>query len=247
MIKLDRHQKPEYLSDDKVKELTDDFKLNKTTVWNNDHIKKPLLSSSYGKCAYCECSLTAESNYMEVEHFEDKKNNPDKVVLWENLLPSCKRCNGSKSTHDVLAKPIVNPYDEDPREHIALRLYRLRGKTEKGNRTIDITNLNHSERLVMSRFKIGEKIHELVETSWDRYFIYVVKKDTRSKNRVIGIVEGLLKECQPKADYAASTATILLTDSKFVDLIKSMKAEVIWTQKLERYFQSALPVVLDYA
>ena len=37
---------------------------------------------------------------MEVEHFEDKKNNPNKVIEWENFLPSCKRCNGSKFTQD---------------------------------------------------------------------------------------------------------------------------------------------------
>lgn len=45
----------------------------KKSVWNNEHIKSALLLSSHGKCAYCECSLTSESNYMEVEHFEDKK------------------------------------------------------------------------------------------------------------------------------------------------------------------------------
>lgn len=247
MIKLDRSQKPDFLTDDKVCELTEEFKLTQKNVWNNEHIKKALLLSSYGKCAYCECSLTAESNYMEVEHFEDKKNNPDKVVIWENLLPSCKKCNGSKSIHDVLAKPIVNPYEEDPKNHLALRLYRLRGKTEKGSRTIDITNLNHSERLVMSRFRIGEKVHQLVETSWERYNVYTEKKDTRSKNRVIGVVEGLLKECQPAADYAASTATMLLTDIKFTELIVFLKADSIWTQELEDYLQSALQIVLECA
>ena len=69
MIKLKREQKPEYLSDEKVHELTNEFKSSKKTVWNNDFIKVPLLNSSYGKCAYCECPLTTESNYMEVEHF----------------------------------------------------------------------------------------------------------------------------------------------------------------------------------
>jgi uncharacterized protein (TIGR02646 family) len=178
MISLQRAEKPAFLTVEKIQELTDEFKKTGKSVWNIDHIKTPLLSSSHGKCAYCECPLTTESNYMEVEHFEDKKNNPDKVVLWENLLPSCKKCNGSKSTHNVLVEPIVDPYTDNPKEHLALRLYRMRGKTDIGARTIDVTSLNNSSRLVFSRFQIGEKVSELVEMSQDRFRIYMEKKNT---------------------------------------------------------------------
>jgi len=244
MIKLQRSQPPAYLTPEKIIELTNDFKTKGKSVWNIGYIKAPLLLSSNGKCAYCECSIKSESNYMEVEHFEDKKNNPDKVVLWENLLPSCKKCNGSKSTHDVLLDPIVNPYTDNPREHLALRLYRLRGLTEKGKCTIEVANLNHSDRLVYSRFKIGEKLSELIDTSCERFESYTVKKDTRSKNRLTGIVEGVLIECQPTANYSASTATILLTDSRFIELIQNMKNESIWNETLEDYLQSALQLVL---
>ena len=245
MIKLQRAKPPSFLTVEKILELTNEFKDTGKSVWNSDHIKTPLLSSSHGKCAYCECSLKTESNYMEVEHFEDKKNNPGKVVLWENLLPSCKKCNSSKGNHDVLADPIVNPYEEDPREHLAMRLYRLRGKTVKGDSTIDITNLNHSDRLVFSRFRIGEKVSELIGTSWERFDSYRKKQDTRTRNRVTCVVEGLLKECQPTADYAASTATVLLTDKSFLKLIECMKTESIWNEELECCLQSALPIVLD--
>ncbi len=247
MIKLLRKETPLFLSDEKVDELTNIFKETGKSVWNNDHIKDPLLASSYGKCAYCESPLTTESNYMEVEHFEDKKNNPDKVVIWENLLPSCKKCNGAKGTHDVLTEPIINPYTDDPREHLALRLYRLKGKTEKGNCTIDVTNLNHSDRLVLSRFMIGEKVSELVETALERFELYRKNKVTRTRNRVIGVVDGLLRECQPNADYSASTATILLTDSRFLKLVECMKTESIWNEELEDHMQLALSIVLDCA
>jgi len=247
MIKLEREKKPDYLSDEKVAQLTNDFKTSKIAVWNNDHIKNPLLLSSHGKCAYCECPLTSESNYMEVEHFEDKKHNPDKVVLWDNLLPSCKKCNGSKGTHNVVDDPIINPYIENPKDHLLMRLYRFRGKTQKGKSTIEVANLNHSSRLVLSRFDIGEKIDELIDIGWERCNIYLEKKDTRSRNRLIKIVEGLLEESQPTSDYSASTATNLLSDSKFLELISVMKLENIWNEELESLMQKASALVLDCA
>jgi uncharacterized protein (TIGR02646 family) len=247
MIKLERESKPVFLTDDKVLELTDNFKSTKSSVWNNDHIKGPLLKSSHGKCAYCECPLTSESNYMEVEHFEDKKHNADKVVIWENLLPSCKKCNGSKGTHNVIDEPIINPYVDNPKDHLSMRLYRFRGKTEKGNYTIEVTNLNHSTRLVMSRFDIGEKIYELIDIAWDRYYIFIERKDTRSRNRLIKIVEGLLDECQPESDYSASTATNLLTDPKFLELVSVMKTGSIWGDELDNLMAEGSTLVLDCA
>jgi len=245
VIKLVRENRPDFLTDEKILELTTKFKSNKSSVWNNKHIKKPLLQSSHGKCAYCECPLTSDSNYMEVEHFEDKHHNEDKVVVWENLLPSCKKCNGSKGIHNVNDEPIINPYSDEPRDHLSMRLYRLRGKTAKGKSTIEVTNLNHSSRLVVSRFEIGEKVDELVDTACDRYHICIEKKDTRSRNRLFKIIEGLLEECQPESIYSASTATNLLTDTKFLELVSVMKAEAIWSDELERLIAKGYLLVLD--
>ncbi|MEO3988115.1 HNH endonuclease [Plesiomonas shigelloides] len=247
MIKLQRAVKPSYLTDEKVHELTNEFKLSGSSVWNHDKIKTPLLESSFNKCAYCQCPLSTESNYMEVEHFEDKKHNPDKVVDWDNLLPSCKKCNGSKGNHDVVSEPILNPYIDDPREHLYMRLYRFRGKTPKGTTTIDVTNLNHSTRLVFSRYEIGEKIDGLLETAWERFETFKANKTTVNRNKFVRIIEGLLIECQPYSDYSASTATNLFTDSKFVALVSEMKNESIWTQELDVLFKNASTLVLDCA
>jgi 5-methylcytosine-specific restriction endonuclease McrA len=245
MIKLEREGKPEYLSDNKVTELTNAFKVTKKSVWNNNHIKIPLLRSSHYKCAYCECPLASESNYMEVEHFEDKNHNPDKVVLWENLLPSCKRCNGAKGTHDVIDSPIINPYVENPKDHLSMRLYRFRAKTEIGQCTIEVTKLNQSDRSVFSRYEIGEKINEYIDTSWDRWDVYLERRDIRSKNKLMTMIEALLNECQPSSSYSASTATNLLTDSKFIELISLMREEEVLSEDLETLIRSASILVLD--
>lgn len=247
MIELERAVKPAYLTDKKTAELTAKFKTSRKSVWNHDQIKGPLLASSYGKCAYCECRLSKESNYMEVEHFEDKHHNPDKVVMWNNLLPSCKKCNGAKGTHDVTSEPIINPYDDDPREHLLWRLYRFRGKTPKGKNTIDVTDLNNSTRLVLSRFEIGEKISELIEMAWDRFSHYKVNPNTRAKNKLLGIVEGILTECQPNSSYSASTSTIVFTDDDFSKLVSALKQEALWTDDLERLYKLSESLVLECA
>jgi uncharacterized protein (TIGR02646 family) len=247
MIKLDRALKPSYLTDAKVVELTNEFKSSGKSVWNNHNIKTPLLNSSHGKCAYCECNLQKESNYMEVEHFEDKLHTPEKVVFWENLLPSCKKCNSAKGTHNVILEPIVNPYCEDPKEHFKLRFFRLRGKTNKGKNTIDVTDLNNSNRLVMSRFEIGEKISELLETALDRFESYQGNSNVRSRNKLIGVIEGILDECQPASSYAAFTSTILLTDEKFLWIVAEMKKINLWTNDLDILYLSAEELALECA
>ncbi len=244
MIKLDRFESPAYLSDEKQYELIEKYKTDGSSVWNVDAIKGPLLKSSFGKCAYCECDLTEESKYMEVEHFEDKKNNPNKVVVWVNLLPSCKKCNGSKGTHDVVKEPIVNPYDDDPTDHLSLRLFRMRGLTEKGENIIDVVGLNNSERLVLKRFEIGNKISECVEECWIRYDKFNKKPNTRSRNRLIFLVEGLFNECQPKSIYAATSATVALTDDKFTELISTMKNNELWPEYLEKLLVKTKSLVL---
>lgn len=47
MIPLQRAPKPDYLTDEKVQELTKQYQLDtKKTVWNRSEIKEPLLESS---------------------------------------------------------------------------------------------------------------------------------------------------------------------------------------------------------
>lgn len=246
MIKLIRLPKPTYLSATKVAELTQKYKDTGESVWNHDDIKTTLLTSSNNKCAYCECKLTEESTYMEVEHFEDKKNNENKVVEWDNLLPSCKRCNGAKGTHDVIAEPIVNPYIDDPKEHFYLRPYRLKHKTIEGKNSIDVNDLNNTERLVHKRFEIGTKLEETIENAEDRYQQYMEDKTTRRKNKFVSIMKSLLSECQPTSIYSATTATILHTNDLYQQLIENLKSEDLWDDELEELFNNSKNLVFDY-
>ena len=105
MIKLDRGEKPEELTDEACEELKKLYAEDKDKdVWNSSKIKEPLkkamLKMSHGKCSYCECKLGIESKDVTIDHFLPKSKNPDKVIEWENLFLACLRCNRKKNNRE---------------------------------------------------------------------------------------------------------------------------------------------------
>ncbi|WP_218567460.1 HNH endonuclease [Pseudomonas sp. R2-60-08W] len=170
---------------------------------------------------------------MEVEHFKYKNVYKDCVVDWSNLLPSCKRCNIAKGIHDVDTDPIVNPYDVDPRNHLSFKLYQFKGKDKVGKSTIEALDLNNSDRLVFKRFEVGEQVSRSVRVATDRLEAYKLSKTAVRKNKLLNIVETILNECQPKATYAATTATVALNDEDFIEIINQLQALNLWEDYLE--------------
>lgn len=217
MIKLERTAKPAKLTDQLVTALVSEFKLNGSNVWNQAFIKEALLDLSKEKCCYCECNIKEESKYMEVEHFLPKKYYPDKVVDWDNLLPSCKRCNSNKGEHDPNNDYIINPCNDDPKLHIAMKHYRLKAKDQIGQSTIEVLYLNDTERLVQPRFLIGNEAQESIEKLADKLRDYHqgVNTSTKRKNMIVNGLKNLLRQGLPQKDYAATVATIIINDENF--------------------------------
>ncbi|MET0776010.1 MAG: HNH endonuclease, partial [Pseudomonas mandelii] len=180
----------------------------------------------------------------EVEHFKDKHSYPEDVVQWENLLPSCKRCNGIKGTHDVIKTPIVNPYHDHPRDHIYYRNYRLKGKTDKGIDTIEAVGLNNYERIAIKRFEIGHALLDSIAQCEDKLNEYEITKKIRTLNKISRFMEGILSECQPSAVYAATTATVALNSEEFLEVVTRMKSIEAWSKECEELFSAAKSITL---
>jgi len=233
MIKLERTYTPLVLNPIFVKTKTEEFKKFGNSVWDIPELKRALTDLGYGKCAYCECDIREESKYMEVEHFQDKHTYPDLVLKWENLLPSCKRCNGSKSSHDVVKDPIVNPFEDIPQNHLDFKLYRFRPKDKKGETTIGVVNLNHTERAVVKRFEVGDKLQRMIEVVKERLSNYIEKPITQRKNSLLNLFEELLKECQPHSIYSTTCATILHSDSDYNYICSELKTMNLWSTEFE--------------
>ncbi|OIJ35374.1 MULTISPECIES: hypothetical protein [Acinetobacter] len=237
MIKLQREPKPAFLTEEKVTELTANFKANpKLTVWKHEEIGKTLLRSSANKCAYCECELQIEDSYMQVEHFKDKDTYPDDVINWDNLLPSCGRCNRKKWTLDVIAEPIVNPYVDVPKDHLSQEAFRLYGKDEKGNITIKKLFLNDDDRLVLPRFlacnEVNRQLSKIVANLADI-------DDTRDS------ISTLLQSCQADKAYSAFLTSTLHANRDYLMIKNQLQTTGMWDQDLEDLHNNSMLLMLD--
>lgn len=184
----------------------------KNSMWihyRHKDIKEKLFASSYQKCAFCEAK-PAESGNIEVEHFKPKSLYPDLAFDWDNFLPVCRKCNGSKSAHDTGKEPIINPCYDDPETIFTyefINIIPIDDKNEIADRTIEICDLN-SERLYEARAKLLKALcsHEKQVKSWLKE---IATADTDRKritriNRLrdsLEILESLTASEQPYAGF----------------------------------------------
>ncbi len=158
MIRLNRGACPKELTKEVQEALTELYKQDKQQdVWNQPKVKRilkeALMSMSHNKCAYCECLLNVESKDVTVDHFLPKSLHADKVIEWENLFPTCLRCNRAKGNHKGR---FINPCTDEPREYLAFHKkqpFRMRGIDGEGigYYMIDTIDLNDFQRVMTPR------------------------------------------------------------------------------------------------
>jgi len=265
MMKLNRPPEPEDLAKNKLA-LTLEYEANpsKSAVWRKDYIIRPLYESSYRKCAYCghlvkwqkeknfyelEMNgdekiylnpLPGENDHLHIDHFYAKKFAKDKVVEWENLIPSCPMCNCKKSSHNVVEIPIINPYTEDPRDFFKFN-YTLNvkpiideNKQKKALKTIVVFDFVNrlSERLMAlqnsiedNMFKIFKDIDEALST--------FKKGDVSKLNEVLGILRKQLNAGLANAEYGAFVATMVLKHEYFDHIKERLTEHGYWDNCFE--------------
>jgi uncharacterized protein (TIGR02646 family) len=178
MIKLSRPDKPQYLVDnedawavgltaaveqfDGYKDIPKAQKESLTKHYRHDNIRLPLFAAAHDKCAYCECKPVVGGSYIQVEHFYPKSLYPEHCFDWHNFLPVCARCNLAKSNFDTKLTPIVNPYEDTPKEYLRVSLAKLKPLNDKGRVTIQQVNLN-ADRLIKIRTELMTDIQILTE------------------------------------------------------------------------------------
>lgn len=225
MIRLSRGEKPAELCE-KEHMLTEHFMRNKNNnVWVKDYITKPLMKMSHGKCAYCETWI----DVPEVDHFLCKSKHPNRVVEWDNLLPSCHYCNcREKRSLNCEKTPIIDPSLEEPKKHLIFRNMLFSGRTPKGADTVVLLNYNRrlslANRYKNARDMVSLRIEACLADS---------AEDDIGKKRLYYKCFDLLELGQPeKNEYSAIYATFIHEHSDFDALKKKMRKLYLWKKDL---------------
>lgn len=229
MIRLTYPPKPMQLTPERQRELTERFAATGNSVWHYDWLKDALLAMSHNKCAYCECSVLEGGAYMEVEHFRPKSTEPSLVMEWENLLPSCKRCNGEKSDK---TEQIIHPAKDFPKAHLVLDIenYHIRATeaSSLGKTTVKVLRLNDRERCVLPRENIAQEIRHQLGRLWKQLCSAPASQEEADW------LQRLLTSCIPTAQYAATAATILLQEETYAHIRAKFVELGLWSAELER-------------
>lgn len=187
-------------------------------------------STDHGKCSYCECRLEIESKDATIDHFLPKSKNPDEVVNWENLFPSCLRCNRKKNNRE---EKIINPCENEPREYLGIvNANRFRFKAIDsggiGESTIDVIGLNDIRRVMVPRMEEWESLKErLMEIETDL-------KEEGFKKKYKNRLRKIMENCLPDMSYSATKATNLLNDDTYNEIKNILLESEQWTADLKK-------------
>lgn len=239
MIKVERMARPKELTQEVQRQLTEEFKRDrKKRVWSKPYIRERLLEECGHKCVYCECLIGEGYKEMHVDHFHYKEKYPDEVVSWENLNPSCPHCNKSKAIHDTYQEPIVNPFEQDPRDYFYIKHYRYYSRNQNvepvARTTIDVLGLNDTDEVVKFRFEQGEALIEKIEDIYRKAEENEASLRTNipMRNRVLKGCRNILKLGTKEAAYAAFMATIIMEEPAYQKLKGLLQRENLWDESL---------------
>lgn len=156
--------------------------------------------ASFSKCIYCE-SYIDHVYFGDIEHIIPKSVRPDLTYDWKNLGYVCAMCNNAKSDQYDPSLEIINPYTEDPTNHIIAFgsfMYPLKG-SEKGQKTIYDAQLNRPG-LIEKRRELIDRIDRAVQACY------------RAKNTSLAsiLLEELIQEAEPEKEYSMSVREYLL-------------------------------------
>jgi len=169
--------------------------------YNHRMNKEALRSASFDKCMYCESKIS-HIDYAHIEHIKPKAPDkyPELLCTWENLGYACSRCNTNKSEKYVESTPYIDPYSEEPEEHIFTSgafLFAKNG-SERGALTISDIDLNRIELIE----KRQERITEVIKA---------IEACFRTENLTLrnNALDAIKKDALPDKEYSLVIKTLI--------------------------------------
>lgn len=165
-----------------------------TKRYNHPEVKDALKLETSGKCAYCEAKVT-DVAHGDIEHVTPKSADRAKTFDWKNLTFSCQLCNQNKTNKEG----IIDPYIEEPSDHIFFAGAFAKGKTPDGTRTVLELKLNRPS-LIESRNREIERYADQLEK------VFLIEED-RTKDLLIRSMLDDLKTGRP--EFVAACLVVL--------------------------------------
>ncbi len=201
MIKIKREYMPNELSKTNndfknaiegmsTKEAYEFYKRNENKYkYNTKETKKVFKTMNHERCSFCTKHISDFDDEMTIEHIKIKRDYPQEIFQWNNLLCSCRTCNTKRSTSAYDAEKYLDPTQEQL-EIEQYFSYKLDGKIvpneklnlkerEKARYMIeDLYKLNRND-LVCGRRNFLKKLME------DEEFFECLKKEDKSSQNII--------------------------------------------------------------
>ncbi|MFI0478898.1 MAG: HNH endonuclease [Candidatus Rhabdochlamydia sp.] len=165
--------------------------------------KAALLEVSHNKCVYCE-SIFSHVDFGDVEHIKPKSKYPQETFVWENLGIVCRRCNHEKSDKYDESAPYINPYSEDPEDHIAIfgSILSQKKGSERGQLTILDIGLNRLD-LIEKRKQKQNDIEKAISDCFK----------TKNQKLKAAAIKSLLEEATSDKEYSLLIKTLFKVHS----------------------------------
>lgn len=165
-----------------------------TKRYNHPDVKAALKSETREKCAYCEANVT-DVAHGDIEHVTPKSIDRARTFDWENLTFSCQLCNQNKSNKEG----IIDPYVDEPGEHIFFAGAFAKGRSPDGTRTVLELQLNRLS-LIESRNREIERYADQLEK------VFLIQ-DARTKELLI---KGMLDDLNTgRPEFVAACLVVL--------------------------------------
>lgn len=167
------------------------------TRYRHPDIKQAVVRDSSGKCVYCESKPRAVAP-GDVDHQAPKSVKPERIVDWSNLVFSCPACNTAKGPYFDEALPLLDPYEEDPADHLRFDGPMVTDKTQRGEITMIKLRLNRPE-LLQRRAERLDGLRQLVRR-WMQMEPGPLKEELRTL---------LQEEAEARNEYTAAAREFL--------------------------------------
>lgn len=170
MIKIEKQNKPAVLianeavwTNEFVRYKAGDKTIPKAaaTRYRHQDIKETLRAEASDKCIYCESKISHVFP-GETDHIIPSSKRHDLVVSWENLGYVCTECNRNKTDYYDVALPLVNPYVDEPNEHLIFFGPLVLGNSQRGQLTRDLLKLSRPA-LVERKTERIERVKAIVD------------------------------------------------------------------------------------